>query len=58
MANAYATIAAEGQRSDVHVIEKVVDANGEELYNFKQPKRPRHRPPTSRPTRRTPCSRS
>ncbi len=40
MANAYASIAAEGQRSDVHVIEKVVDANGEELYNFKQPKRP------------------
>jgi membrane peptidoglycan carboxypeptidase len=31
MANAYATIAAEGQRSDVHVVEKVVDANGEEL---------------------------
>jgi membrane peptidoglycan carboxypeptidase len=39
MANAYATVAAEGQRSDVHVVEKVVDANGEELYTFKQPKR-------------------
>lgn len=39
MANAYATIAAEGQRSDVHVVEKVVDANGEELYDFKQPQR-------------------
>jgi membrane peptidoglycan carboxypeptidase len=40
MANAYATIAAEGQRADVHVIEKVVDANGEKLYDFKQPDRP------------------
>jgi membrane peptidoglycan carboxypeptidase len=40
MANAYATIAAEGQRSDVHVIEKVTNKDGEELYNFKQPKRP------------------
>ena len=40
MANAYATIAAEGQRSDVHVIEKVKNSAGETLYNFKQPDRP------------------
>ena len=40
MANAYATIAAEGQRSDVHVIEKVTNSAGETLYNFKQPDRP------------------
>ncbi len=40
MANAYATIAAEGQRSDVHVIEKVKNSAGEVLYNFKQPDRP------------------
>ncbi len=40
MANAYATIAAEGQRSDVHVIEKIENAAGEELYDFKQPDRP------------------
>ncbi len=40
MANAYATIAAEGQRSDVHVIEKVTNSAGETLYNFKQPERP------------------
>ncbi|MEO5851094.1 MAG: transglycosylase domain-containing protein, partial [Nocardioides sp.] len=35
MANAYATIANEGQRADVHVIEKVVDVNGETDYSFK-----------------------
>ena len=40
MANAYATIAAEGQRADVHVIEKVKNSAGETLYNFKQPDRP------------------
>jgi membrane peptidoglycan carboxypeptidase len=40
MANAYATIAAEGQRSDVHVIEKVTNSAGEVLFNFKQPDRP------------------
>ena len=39
MANAYATVAAGGQRADVHVIERVVDASGEEVYNFKQPDR-------------------
>ena len=32
MANAYATIAAGGERAGVHVIEKVVDASGEERY--------------------------
>ena len=36
MANAYATIAAGGERSDVHVIEKVVAASGEELYSYSQ----------------------
>ena len=35
MANAYATIAAGGERSTVHVIEKVVDASGEERYSWK-----------------------
>jgi membrane peptidoglycan carboxypeptidase len=35
MANAYATIAGQGQRSTVHVIEKVVDATGEERYTWK-----------------------
>ena len=39
MANAYATVAANGQRSDVHVIEKVVDPSGETLYDWKQPAR-------------------
>lgn len=32
MANAYATIASGGERAGVHVIEKVVDASGEERY--------------------------
>lgn len=36
MANAYATIANGGERADVHVIEKVVDASGEERYSYKQ----------------------
>ena len=35
MANAYATIAAGGERAGVHVIEKVVDASGEERYSWK-----------------------
>ncbi len=35
MANAYATLANRGQRADVHVVESVTDANGEELYSFK-----------------------
>ncbi len=35
MANAYATIAAGGERAGVHVIEKVVDATGEERYAWK-----------------------
>ena len=35
MANAYATIAGGGERSTVHVIEKVVDASGEERYAWK-----------------------
>ena len=35
MANTYATIANEGQRADVHVIEKVVDSNGETDYTYK-----------------------
>jgi membrane peptidoglycan carboxypeptidase len=39
MANAYATVAANGQRSDVHVIEKVVDPSGETVYDWKQPAR-------------------
>ncbi len=36
MANAYATIANGGQRADVHVIDKVVDRNGEEKWSYKQ----------------------
>jgi membrane peptidoglycan carboxypeptidase len=36
LANTYATIANGGQRADVHVIDKVVDRNGESLYNYKQ----------------------
>ncbi|WP_243395290.1 transglycosylase domain-containing protein [Nocardioides currus] len=36
MANAYATIANGGERSDVHVVERVVDASGEERYSYKQ----------------------
>jgi membrane peptidoglycan carboxypeptidase len=35
MANAYATIANDGERANVYVIEKVVDRNGETLYNHK-----------------------
>lgn len=35
MANAYATIANGGQRSNAHVIQKVVDRDGEELYRHK-----------------------
>ena len=35
MANAYATIANGGQRADAHVVEKVVDKNGETLYEWK-----------------------
>ena len=35
MANAYATIAGLGERSTVHVIERVVDAAGEEQYTWK-----------------------
>ena len=35
MANAYGTIANDGERADVYVIEKVVDSNGETLYNHK-----------------------
>ena len=35
MANAYATIANGGERADVHVIEKVVDRNGETRYAYK-----------------------
>ena len=40
MANAYATIANGGRRADVHVIDKVVDRNGETLYGL-QAGRPR-----------------
>ncbi|MBB6627965.1 penicillin-binding protein [Nocardioides sp. KIGAM211] len=36
MANTYATIANGGQRADVHVIDKVVDRNGEVQYSYKQ----------------------
>ena len=36
MANAYATLANKGERADVHVIDRVVDRNGEELWSFKQ----------------------
>jgi membrane peptidoglycan carboxypeptidase len=32
MANAYATIANSGERADVHVVERVVDSSGDELY--------------------------
>ncbi len=35
MANAYATLANRGERADVHVIDSVTDADGEELYAFK-----------------------
>ena len=35
MANAYGTIANDGERADVYVIDKVVDSNGETLYNHK-----------------------
>ena len=35
MANAYATIANGGERADVHVVEKVVDRNGEVRYSRK-----------------------
>ncbi len=35
MANAYASIANGGERADVHVIEKVVDRNGETVYSWK-----------------------
>ncbi len=36
MANSYASIANGGQRADVHVIDQVVDRNGEQLWSFKQ----------------------
>ncbi|MBO0846401.1 MAG: penicillin-binding protein [Nocardioides sp.] len=35
MANAYATIANDGQRADVHVIDKVTDSKGKVLYQYK-----------------------
>ncbi len=35
MANTYATIANNGQRADVHVINKVTDSKGKVLYSFK-----------------------
>jgi membrane peptidoglycan carboxypeptidase len=35
MANAYATIANNGQRADVHLINKVTDSKGKVLYQFK-----------------------
>jgi membrane peptidoglycan carboxypeptidase len=35
LANTYATIAAGGQRADVHVINKVTDQNGTVLYKYK-----------------------
>jgi membrane peptidoglycan carboxypeptidase len=34
LANAYATIANRGERADVHVINKVTDANGKVLYQY------------------------
>jgi membrane peptidoglycan carboxypeptidase len=36
MANAYASIANKGERADVHVVSKVVDASGETRYTHKQ----------------------
>ncbi|HEX8779656.1 MAG TPA: transglycosylase domain-containing protein, partial [Nocardioides sp.] len=36
MANAYASIANEGERADVHVVSQVVDASGETRYTHKQ----------------------
>ncbi|HQR28282.1 MAG TPA: transglycosylase domain-containing protein, partial [Nocardioides sp.] len=39
MANAYATVAAGGERAQVHVIEKVEDRTGETSYTFKSPTR-------------------
>jgi len=36
MANAYASIANGGERTDVHVVSKVVDASGETRYSYKQ----------------------
>jgi membrane peptidoglycan carboxypeptidase len=35
MANTYATIANNGQRADVHVVNKVTDSKGKVLYQFK-----------------------
>jgi membrane peptidoglycan carboxypeptidase len=35
MANTYATIANDGQRADVHVINKVTDSTGKVLYQYK-----------------------
>ena len=46
------------RRADVHVIEKVVDADGETLYDHKVTTGRRARRRTSPPTRPTPCSRS
>jgi len=40
MANAYATIANGGRAADVHVIDKVVDRNGETLWSYKQATKP------------------
>ena len=46
MANAYATLANGGVRNEVHVVQKVVDQNGETLYEAKDAQqgdgRPRH----------------
>ena len=36
MANAYATLANGGVRNEVHVVQKVVDQNGETLYEAKE----------------------
>ena len=58
MANAYATIANGGRAADVHVIDKVVDRNGETLWSYKQATKDADRARTSPRTPPTRCSRS
>ena len=57
MANAYATIANNGQRADVHVINKVTDSKGKVLYQYK-PHTTQAIDLTSTMTSATRCSRS
>ena len=50
MANAYATLANNGVRNEVHVLQKVVDQRGEVLYEAQDAQQARPSTRTSPPT--------